>query len=237
MTNKEKPIIGIMPLFDMEKDSIWMLPDYMNAVLECGGIPVIFPITSDEKVIKELSNKASGFIFTGGPDVDPSLYNQEKLEWCGSICACRDTLEMKVLKEATKLDKPILGICRGFQIINVFFGGTLYQDLPSENPSYVNHRMDSPNNRYEHSVNIEENTITYSIFGKETMVNSCHHQGVKKLGDTLKAVAWANDGLIEAFERPGTKFTLCVQWHPERLYLIDDKQKLLFKKLVEKSKE
>ena len=127
-----KPMIGIVPLWDSTKNSYWMLPDYMRAVEKSGGVPVILPLTEDEAIIKQLASTFDGFLFSGGPDVHPSYFNEEVHPECGEICPARDTLEMMLFKEVLPLDKPILGICRGLQLINIALGGSIYQDLPSQ---------------------------------------------------------------------------------------------------------
>lgn len=234
MSNK-KPIIGVTPLFDIAKNSIWMLPDYENAVLKAGGIPMILPLTDDDCVISQIAQTIDGLLVTGGQDVNPSLYGEEKKEYCGEICESRDVFEIKITKEITKLDKPVLGICRGLQVINVCFGGTLYQDLNKEFGCDIVHRMEGPNDRPWHSVTISEGCILNSVLGEKADVNSCHHQGIKKLGDSLKATAFSSDGLIEGIERPSSKFFIAVQWHPERLYKNMNEEFEIFRRFVSES--
>lgn len=111
-----KPIIGVLPLFDEKKDSYWMLPGYMKGIINAGGIPVMIPFIEED--IKQLSDTFDGFLFTGGPDIDPTYYHEDKKEKCGDLAPYRDTLESQLFKEVYALDKPILGICRGHQLIN-----------------------------------------------------------------------------------------------------------------------
>ncbi|MBR2756304.1 MAG: gamma-glutamyl-gamma-aminobutyrate hydrolase family protein, partial [Lachnospiraceae bacterium] len=141
-----KPIIGVMPLWDDEKDSLWMLPGYLDGIAQQGGIPVIFPFTDDENDLKQLMSTCDGFLFTGGHDVLPPLYGEEPIEelWESELLDCcekRDRMELIVLREAMKEQKPILGICRGLQFINAALGGSLYQDLPLQHPSDVVHHQ------------------------------------------------------------------------------------------------
>ena len=124
-----KPIIGVTPLFDSEKDSVWMLPGYLEGITAAGGIPIILPLYSDSGDIKKCSELCDGFLFTGGQDVSPEIYGEEKTEFCGETSELRDTLESTLLKIAIDENKPVLGICRGLQFINAALGGTLYQDL------------------------------------------------------------------------------------------------------------
>lgn len=125
------PLIGILPLYDSEKESYWMLPGYMKAVEQAGGIPVMLPLTGEEQALAALARSLDGFLFTGGHDVDPALYGEEIAEACGELCRERDRMEAQLFRLALELDKPAFGICRGLQLFNVLLGGTLHQDLPS----------------------------------------------------------------------------------------------------------
>lgn len=128
----KKPIIGIIPLVDMERESLWMLPGYMKGVEQAGGIPVMLPLMSEEDSLQQLVEEMDGFLFTGGQDISPNLYGEKRLPMCGQCCRERDDMEAVLFRLLYEMDKPILGICRGIQCINVIMGGTLYQDLPSE---------------------------------------------------------------------------------------------------------
>ena len=150
----KKPIIGVMPLYDDNKDSLWMLPGYFDGIREAGGIPIMLPLNINDNDIDNLYNICNGFLFTGGHDVDPHLYKEDKKDVCGSICKSRDSLEEKIFNKAYEDDKPILGICRGLQLINVLIGGTLYQDLNTEYSTYINHIMKPPYTNVCHKVTI-----------------------------------------------------------------------------------
>ena len=139
-----KPIIGIIPLVDEEKDSLWMLPGYMNGISEVGGIPIMLPLTSDADDIKELLSKVQGILFTGGHDVNPAIYNEAPINQTVSFCKERDAMESEVLKQVLEIDMPLLGICRGIQFINAYLGGTLYQDIPTQFTSKLNHHQSPP---------------------------------------------------------------------------------------------
>lgn len=181
-----KPIIGILPLFDEKKDSYWMLPGYLKGIMNAGGIPVMLPFIENIEDIKQLSENFDGFLFTGGPDIDPAYYHEEKKENCGDLTPYRDTLESQLFKEVYALNKPILGICRGHQLLNVLCGGTLYQDLPSEYKSTITHRMKPPYDNKQHTVTLIEDTPLKSLLNKTILpVNSCHHQAIKELGNDL----------------------------------------------------
>lgn len=227
--NTHKPIIGVVPLYDDEKDSYWMLPGYMQGIEAAGGIPVMLPMTADDNALSQLVSLVDGILLTGGHDVSPALYGEEKSPACGESCAVRDEMEPKLLEFALAADKPVFGICRGIQLLNAALGGTLYQDLPTEYPSGVDHHMTPPYDRAVHTVRIVADTPLAALVGKETLgVNSYHHQAVKTLSDKLLPAAYSEDGLVEAAYMPDKRFVLAVQWHPEFSYRTDeDSQKLL----------
>ncbi|GCF95334.1 amidotransferase [Enterococcus florum] len=212
----KKPVIGIMPLYDREKESLWMLPGYPALIEENGGIPLLLPLTDNLKTLDYFLETCDGFLFTGGHDVTPALYNQEPSSRCGETNRLRDTMDCYCMEKAIELDKPLLGICRGAQLLNVIAGGTLYQDLPTEKPSQLNHQMQAPYDRQQHDVQLIEGTLLAELFGKTTLgVNSYHHQGIKEIGSQLTVTALAEDGLVEAIYLPDRTFALAVQWHPE----------------------
>lgn len=229
----EKPMIGVLPLYDREKDSYWMLPGYMKGIEEAGGIPIMLPLTTDEDTIQKLAAAFDGFLFTGGQDINPELYG-EKDKLCGEICSERDRMESALFKHAVELDKPLLGICRGLQLFNVMLGGTLYQDIPTQHSaSEIKHTQTPPYAEPAHEVYIEKGTKLYQILQKDALkVNSLHHQGIKDLAEQLVPAARAEDGLIEAVVMPNKKFTLAVQWHPEFNYKVDDDHFALFLEFV-----
>ena len=214
----KKPVIGVMPLWDDEKNSIWMLPDYLDGLRDAGAIPVIFPLDADEAEAQQLYELCDGLLFTGGHDSDPALYGQEIKSTCGTLCLRRDALESELFRLGYEGKKPMLGICRGCQLFNILLGGTLYQDLPTEHPGDVPHRMTTPYDRAIHPVAVTEGSLLHRITGcSEIGVNSYHHQGIWELGPGLQAEAVAPDGLVEAVSCPDHPFLLAVQWHPEYL--------------------
>ena len=225
-----KPIIGVMPLWDEEKDSIWMLPGYMDGIEQAGGLPVMFPFSADEQDLEQLARMCDGFLFTGGHDVDPALYHEAPLN--GSVVPCpkRDVMEGLVLGKAIGSDKPVLGICRGIQFINVFLGGTLYQDLPTQLPSGVEHRQKPPYDAPVHDVDVVKGSPLHGCLGVDRLaVNSCHHQAVRRLAPSLTAMAFSPDGLVEAAYMRGKRFLWAVQWHPEFSYASDGHSRNIFR--------
>lgn len=214
------PLIGITPLWDAARQSVWMLPDYLDGIKAAGGLPIVLPLEVSEEDVDQIVNTCDGFLFTGGQDVSPSLYGME--DATGTIVSSpeRDQLESLLLSKALLADKPILGICRGLQFINAFMGGTLWQDLPSQHPSEIVHRQGKPYDAPTHQVTLSGDLQT--LLGKDILeVNTLHHQAVKDLGSGLTPMAVAPDGLIEAAQLMGKRFVWAVQWHPEYLFRTD----------------
>lgn len=229
-----KPVIGVMPLWDDKKNSIWMLPGYMDGVNQAGGLPVIFPFSEDEEELDQLVDKCDGFLFTGGHDVSPEIYREKPLENLIDACRKRDVMESIVLKKAIDADKPILGICRGIQFVNAALGGTLYQDLPTQFPSSVEHHQTPPYDKHAHDVRINKDSPLYRCLGKESIsVNSYHHQAVKEIAPGLMSMATSPDGLTEALYKPDHRFLWAVQWHPEFSYKTDSNSRLIFAAFVQ----
>lgn len=230
---KMRPMIAVSPLYDRERKSYWMLPGYMRGVELAGGIPIMLPLTSDRETIQMLVQQFDGFLFTGGQDVSPQIYGEASSERCGEICEMRDTMERILLDCAIFLDKPVFGICRGIQFLNAVFGGTLYQDLPTEHPSAVEHHQKPPYDIPVHTVEIERGTPLHRLLHKERLeVNSYHHQAIKRLAPPLRVMAWAQDGVIEAVYMPDAAFLWAVQWHPEFSYGRDEDSLSLLKEFV-----
>ena len=234
----KKPTIGIIPLVDIGRESYWMLPGYMEGILEAGGLPVMLPLTSDRELLAQLAEEYDAFLFTGGHDLQPTLYGEENSGLCGELCPQRDEMESILFPMVYELDKPALGICRGLQFFNAALGGTLYQDIPRQFPTPVNHHQDPPYDQPIHEVAVVENTPLGQAVGRETiLVNSCHHQGVKDLAPGLQIMAQAPDGLVEAVYAPDKKCIWAVQWHPEFSHRKDAYSRMLFKAFVEEIKE
>ena len=228
-----KPVIGVMPLWDERKDSIWMLPGYLDGIAKAGGLPIVFPLTDDEDSLSQLVEMCDGLLFTGGQDVCPEYYKEKKLTENVVCCKERDRQETVALKLALEKNKAILGICRCLQFINVYFGGTLYQDLPSQHTSDTVHQQSAPYDRPVHQVSVLPNTPLYDTLHEENlMVNSLHHQAVKNLAAPLKAMAVSEDSLIEGAYLPSYSFLWAVQWHPEFSFKQDRASHLIFEKFV-----
>lgn len=233
----KKPLIGVCALVDDERESLWMLPGYMDGIGEAGGIPVMLPLTEDEENIRRLADEFDGFLFTGGHDVSPELYGEERLPGCAAVSAARDRMEATLFRLAYEADKPVLGICRGIQFINAVMGGTLWQDLPSQRPSDVEHHQNPPYDVPSHSAAVTEGSPLYELLsdllsGGSLCVNSYHHQAVKELAPGLSVMAVSEDGLIEGIYDKTRTFLWAVQWHPEFSYKTDEASGRIFRAFV-----
>ena len=228
-----RPLIGIVPLVDYKLDSLWMLPGYMDGLTAAGAVPVMLPLTSEMDAIGQLVATCDGFLLTGGQDVAPSLYGQGAATELEETCPERDSMEAVLLNEVMRTGKPFLGICRGLQFLNVALGGTLYQDLPTQCPSDVCHRMEAPYDRPAHVVDVVPGTPLALLSGGAQMgVNSCHHQAIRDLAPALAPMAYAPDGIIEAAYAPGCRFGWAVQWHPEFDHLTNPMSRAIFDAFV-----
>lgn len=194
------------------KETCYIKTEYINAVERHGGYPILIPVTMEISSLRNLLNAFDGIILTGGGDIDPSFYQEELKYKALEFNTKRDEIELWI---ARNFPGPILGICRGMQVINVAFGGTLIQDIKTELKPFVDHG--EPDILSFHKVKLVDKTRLKELFGSSTIkVNSSHHQAVKTLGENLKASAYAEDGLIEAIEST-EKDIIGVQWHPESL--------------------
>ncbi len=220
-----KPLIGISCGTFYDRD--WCPPSfghrqtYVDAILRAGGAPMLIPPVSDEATLRVLYERLDGVLFAGGGDIAPAYYGDTPHEKLGTIDELRDAAELPMARWAVADGKPVLGICRGVQLLNVALGGTLYQDIPSQIESALSH-----NRSYEeedwtylaHEMTIAPGSRLRELLGVERMaINSLHHQAVRTIAPGLQAVAWAPDGVIEALEGTGESFLLGVQCHPEAL--------------------
>ncbi|MCD8155559.1 MAG: gamma-glutamyl-gamma-aminobutyrate hydrolase family protein [Clostridiales bacterium] len=229
----KKPSIAIIPLPDIERKSYWMLPGYMNGLIEAGALPVMLPLTTHTSLLTQIADEYDGFLFTGGHDIQPEMYGQTPLPACAQRCPRRDEMENLLLPMILERDKPLFGICRGLQFLNVALGGTLYQDLPTQRPSHTAHRQTPPYDRPAHSVTILPDTPLHALLGQQEIpVNSCHHQAVRALSPRLSPMALSQDGLVEAVWMPEKKYVWATQWHPEFSHLVDENSRKLFRSFV-----
>ncbi|MBQ6280921.1 MAG: gamma-glutamyl-gamma-aminobutyrate hydrolase family protein [Oscillospiraceae bacterium] len=219
-----KPTIGLTPLYDVERESFWMLPDYMDLLRAAGAVPIILPPVKTRTEADDVLNCVDGLLLTGGQDVDPALYGASRADSCGAVVPERDASDLLLLKTALNRKLPVLGVCRGLQLLNAALGGTLWQDLPSERPSEVCHSMQKPYDAEAHRVTVLPETPLAALLDEETIpVNSRHHQAIRDLAPVLRPMAISTDGLIEAFWMPEQPFVWGVQWHPEHSFRADDR--------------
>lgn len=209
----KKLIVGITPYID---DGIQHIPKgYLKGIAHIGGEPLMIRHETPLDELESIVDGIDGMLFSGGEDVEPGRYGEELEPECGDLTPMRDELELKLMEICLRKKVPILGICRGCQIINVAMGGTLVQDIPKRFGTVHQMKKDGPS-AFEHDVRVVPGTMMYEIMGGDIRVDSYHHQCVKVLGKGLIASAYAPEGFIEAFELPeGENFLMAVQWHPE----------------------
>ena len=239
-----KPIIGITSNTNLAEGAIipgmtrvFVSADYIDAVTIAGGIPLLLPPIANLADAREQVMAIDGLILSGGPDVDPFLYGEEPLEKLGTVNLYRDEYELMVIKLASELKKPLLGICRGIQIINVAHGGTLYQDVSHIEGSTIKHFQSvTEKDALWHTVDIDPTSLLATIINRQSLrVNSYHHQALKTVAPKFIITARSKDGVIEAIEHQGDPFILGIQWHPEMLVKKSPAMLLLFEALVKKA--
>ncbi|MED4911329.1 gamma-glutamyl-gamma-aminobutyrate hydrolase family protein [Brevibacillus centrosporus] len=228
-----KPLIGICANYTID-DSVgtksglglpgqeWQVlaDDYVKAIERSGGVPVILPVTDSPETLHPLLSVLNGVLFSGGSDIEPTYYGELPRPGLGEIDPKRDKHEIALIKKVlNETNLPVLGICRGSQLLNVAMGGTLYQDLQLERPEGMPHTLKhAPKYHPTHPAGVLPGSRLEAIFQtQELWVNSFNHQAVNKLGQGLKVTMTAPDGLVEGIEAPGERFVVAVQWHPEMM--------------------
>ena len=217
MPTRPRPLIGITSYVADARWGFWELPaalvplGYVQAVTTAGGRPVVLPPVPGAAA--ETLTALDGLILCGGPDLDPAVYGQERLPASTPVAPQRDAAELALLHGALELDLPVLGICRGMQLINVAYGGDLVQHLPDV-VGHDGHRTRA--GAFDlHPIELAAASRAGAILGERADVHSGHHQGLATVGAGLEAVAWAEDGSVEAVEDPRSRFVVGVLWHPE----------------------
>ena len=214
----KKPVIGISAVTAFTDRLHGQRVTYPQAVWAAGGEAVLLPCNPDKSNCAQIVAMLDGLLVPGGADIDPTLYGEEKLDVCGSTFKFEDEYDMELIKEAVKQNKPVLAICRGMQIMNVLYGGTLYQDIPAQYKTDMYHSMLEGGVENFHTVDLEPDSHLAKILGvhKDVKVNTSHHQAVKDLAEGFRIVGRAPDGIPEAMENEDGSI-LCMQWHPERM--------------------
>jgi len=229
-----KPIIAVNCDYRWEKTQphSFVYRNYCDAIIMGGGIPVLLPVLKDKEDVVSVLKKVDGLLLTGGDDISPELYGETRHKTTVCIHPDKEASDIAILKIALQINIPILAICYGMQLINVVYGGSLIQDIPSECDTFLNHK-EAIREKQKHVVAIEKNTLLHKIAGEEHIeVNSTHHQAIKRVGDGLIVSARAADGIIEAIERKDSPFLLGVQWHPENLSDSSLHKKALFREFI-----
>lgn len=211
---------------------------YSDAVIQAGGVPLILPLTRSNKALRQAYETMDGMLFAGGNDLSPAMYGEKPAYELNNVSAFRDSYEAQLMRWALQDKKPLLAICRGMQLLNVIKGGTLYQDIAAQLPSASDHTASTQakdRTFIAHKLRIKSGSQFAKIIGDDPLpTNTHHHQAIKKLGDQLVVVAWAEDGVIEAIELKNSGWVIGVQSHPEALVVkAEPRWQKLFTALVD----
>ena len=236
-TAEDKVKVGLSWAYDEIDEDIQM---YADAVEKAGGEPVFLPQFQNEEEVKEALKDINAVILTGGDDINPALYNESAHEKLEDINIPRDVSDIALLNVCIEEDMPTIGTCRGMQLTNIICGGSLYQDIPSQNPSEIVHRDPAREIFVKHKITLDKGNLISEAIGRdgEFEVNSWHHQAIKELGENLEVVALAEDETIEAVIKTDNSYFIGFQWHPEELINNDDEDSLnIYKAFVNKANE
>lgn len=229
-----KPFIGITCAWDEEKGRYFLPGGYVKAVEAGGGIPLPLAYILDHYSVRRLTGIISGLVLSGGTDVDPVFFGEDPIPAGGEVCPLRDRFELTAAGAALESGIPVLGICRGMQVLNIAAGGDIYQDISSQaGGGGIKHFQQAPRWHPTHDIVIKEGTVLESILGAGRLrVNSFHHQAVRRVAPGFIVSAGSADGVIEAVEAPGNLFTVGIQCHPEAMWKEHPVFLALFEKLV-----
>ena len=234
ITNTKK-IVGITNGGDLGEGKYRIDTQYVRSVANAGALPVMLTPTDKKEDIERILDACDGILLSGGPDVDPSLYGEEKIDACGAVSEERDGFELALARAALRSGTPILAICRGIQVLNVAAGGSLWQDIPSQIENCDRHSSSGDDYKAEHMVTLTDDKIAELVgFGaEEFLVNSYHHQALKRVADGFAVMARSvKDGIVEGIYDPRARYVVGVQWHPERLAEKDANASCLFDSFV-----
>lgn len=241
--NLGKPIIGVTCGEIYNKSEAWspvafgQSRTFVDCILQAGGLPLLLPLTTDKELLQQLGSMLDGLLLSGGNDLNPTLYGQKPLTATSDHSDLRDTTEMALLRHSLASNKPILGICRGMQLLNVYFGGDLHQTLHNDAPGNLDHDASTKLKTLEdttHTLHLKPESYLARILGPKNIgANAHHHQAINALGKGVEAVAWAADDVIEGIELPDYAYALGVQTHPESLTKIEPRWQELFSSFVQ----
>lgn len=225
-----KPLIGITGNFQTQDagkpeggQRLNVSNAYVAAVIRAGGVPLVMPLTGEDEVTEAAVQATDGLIVTGGVDVNPLEYGEEPTPKQGFFCAARDHTDLCAIRCAFRLRRPILGICRGIQVLNVAFGGTLYQDVSGkEGPAALKHFQQAAPDAPCHTVHVRAECRLHDLLGDTVRTNSFHHQAVHRVAAGFRVGATASDGIPEEIEREDGGFVIGIQWHPELMAVYGD---------------
>jgi putative glutamine amidotransferase len=224
-----RPVIGVatqtLPAVPGERPPCWVMGrSYVEELRKVGGVPWVIPLLPhDPDTLHAIFERLDGVFITGGADVDPACYGEQKSPLCGAIDPDRDAVEIALLRHALGRNLPVFAVCRGIQILNVTCGGTLYQDIAGQVPAALKHdhfpTPDNPSRKFlAHDITVKSGSRLGRILGEAVVpVNSMHHQAIKDLAPNLAPTAYAPDGVIEGVEGTNGQYLVAVQWHPEEL--------------------
>lgn len=238
LNQTEKPLIGVTTRLNEKDDQFYLRRYYAEAIYSAGGIPIYLPLIPEQDYLETVTNNLDGVVLSGSnSDVDPLRYGQGPHIKLGAVSYERDETDILLLQLCENKRIPVLAICYGMQLLNVYRGGTLFQDLEAQIEDVLKHRQEGNYARPSHSIKIKEESLLAILAGGNTArVNSHHHQGVDTLGQDLEPIAWSADGLVEAIvnTRPD-HFILGVEWHPEAGWEKDQLSQALFRHFVSRS--
>jgi putative glutamine amidotransferase len=242
VTETNRPLIGI-PAASQRDPEYVATPIYRfnglypAALAACGADPIVIGLDLPADSLRSIYARLDGLCLSGGVDVEPREYGEQPHPKLGNVDGPRDATELTLARWALRDDLPILGICRGIQLLNVAAGGSLYQDIGAQVEGALRHDYqlaESPWERCTHTVQVVKGSKIEDVLGStEALTNSFHHQAVKRLGEGLVATARAGDGIVEAVEDPTHRFVIGVQWHPEGMYRSDPAARRLFAEFVD----
>ena len=238
---KKIPKIGLTMRLELETRRFYLGRDYCEAIENFGAIPMHIGLIPKKEHIREVVNNLDGILLPGSDtDIDPLRFDEEPHPKLKKIIFEKEETDLLILEEAEKIGLPVLCICFGMQVLNVSRGGTLIQDIETQISDPLKHEQGIPYDRNSHSLDIEENSLLSRLItsSEKVKVNSHHHQAVKKVGNNLKATAWAKDGVIECLEdERADRFVFAVQWHPEWSWKTDELSKNIFQNFVKSAEE